>query len=83
MNTSSRLARQLLFLANRYGKTNEDGSVVISHRFTQDELAGMIGASRSQVNRALGSLRSAAIITDDQSHCITILNQSALTKRCL
>jgi CRP-like cAMP-binding protein len=48
----ARLARVLLDLAARNGRAVDDG-ILIESRLTQGELAGMVGASRETVNRAL------------------------------
>ncbi|MCW2556448.1 MAG: transcriptional regulator, Crp/Fnr family protein [Mycobacterium sp.] len=47
-----RLAKQLLWLAQRFG-VQEDGALRVTHDLTQEELAQLIGASRETVNKAL------------------------------
>jgi CRP-like cAMP-binding protein len=47
-----RLAKQLLWLAQRFG-VQEDGAVRVIHDLTQEELAQSIGSSRETVNKAL------------------------------
>lgn len=56
-----RLARVLLELAERGGAEGPEG-VVIPVELSQDELAGLIGASRSTVARALAQLRRDGLI---------------------
>ncbi|PSK99407.1 transcriptional regulator [Murinocardiopsis flavida] len=47
-----RVAKQLLDLAERFGKEGEDG-LHVHHDLTQEELAQLVGASRETVNKAL------------------------------
>ena len=52
-----RVARQLLDLADRFGRTADDG-VHVHHDLTQEELAQLVGASRETVNKALADFAS-------------------------
>lgn len=56
-----RLALKLLELASMYGRSSRDG-VRIDMRLSQGTLAGMIGASRENVNRALKTLSASGHI---------------------
>ncbi|PRX99485.1 Crp/Fnr family transcriptional regulator [Allonocardiopsis opalescens] len=47
-----RVAKQLLDLAERFGKQGDDG-LHVHHDLTQEELAQLVGASRETVNKAL------------------------------
>jgi len=47
-----RVAKALLDLADRFGRTAEDG-IHVHHDLTQEELAQLVGASRETVNKAL------------------------------
>ena len=47
-----RVARQLLYLAQRFG-IREDGALRVTHDLTQEEIAQLVGASRETVNKAL------------------------------
>ena len=49
---SKRLAHLLLTLANHEGKRS-NGQVVLDRRFTHEELASMIGATRQWVSSVL------------------------------
>jgi CRP/FNR family cyclic AMP-dependent transcriptional regulator len=55
-----RLARLLLYLAERPGNLTSEG--VLLHRLTQSELASLIGARENTVHRALRSLRDTGVI---------------------
>jgi CRP/FNR family transcriptional regulator, cyclic AMP receptor protein len=48
----SRVARQLLQLAQRFG-TQEGGALRVTHDLTQEEIAQLVGASRETVNKTL------------------------------
>ena len=51
----TRLARKLLELAEEHGESNGDGTVVVTTRVTQEEMAQMIGVSRESANRLIAS----------------------------
>ena len=52
-----RVAKALLDLADRFGRTADDG-VHVHHDLTQEELAQLVGASRETVNKALADFGS-------------------------
>ena len=52
-----RVAKALLDLADRFGRTADDG-VHVHHELTQEELAQLVGASRETVNKALADFAS-------------------------
>ena len=58
LDLPGRLARTLLNLADQYGRTNEDGTL-IDLALTQTDLAEMTGATRVSINKALGRFRRA------------------------
>ncbi len=60
-NVLGRLARILVQLGGRYGKSAE-GGLLIDHPFSQQELADLIGTSREPLSRALASLRRAQLV---------------------
>lgn len=47
-----RVAKALIDLGDRFGKTTPDG-LLVNHDLTQEELAQLVGASRETVNKAL------------------------------
>jgi CRP-like cAMP-binding protein len=51
-----RIVRKLLELAARHGEEHEDGSMEIALSVSQATLAGLVGATRENVNRALRAL---------------------------
>jgi CRP-like cAMP-binding protein len=62
----------LIRLTNSYGLIKEDG-IVITHSFTNQELANFCGTSREVVNRLLAELRKQEIISVNKG-VITIHN---------
>ena len=50
-DVSGRVAKQLLALAHRFGRA--DGDRLIVRDLTQEDLAGLVGSTRTSVNRAL------------------------------
>jgi CRP/FNR family transcriptional regulator, cyclic AMP receptor protein len=53
LNLEGRLAKKLLELATERGR-EVDGALEIQLALTQEELAGMVGATRASVNKVLG-----------------------------
>jgi CRP/FNR family cyclic AMP-dependent transcriptional regulator len=51
-DVSGRVAKTLLDLAGRFGRSTDQG-LRVSHDLTQEELAQLVGASRETVNKAL------------------------------
>jgi len=78
-----RVAWQLLSFAETYGQPVADGGIVIRLRLTQSDLAGMVGASRERVNKALRFYRQRGYLALNDGFQITILNQAALEQDCL
>jgi CRP-like cAMP-binding protein len=52
-----RVAKALLDLSNRFGRSAEEG-ILVAHDLTQEELAQLVGASRETVNKALADFAS-------------------------
>src|SRR5256884_1653304 len=70
LDVYGRVAKKLLELAETHGAKQEDGSILINVRLTQQELAAMVGASRESVNKVLGYFTDKQYITTDK-HKIT------------
>jgi len=77
LDVKGRLAKALLGLADRHGHEAADGSLVITVRLTHRDLAGMVGASRENVTRALAAFRKRGLIAYDTS-AIRLLDAEAL-----
>jgi CRP-like cAMP-binding protein len=79
LDVKGRLAKTLLGLAERHGRPSPDGGTVIGVRLTHRDLAGMVGASRENVSRALAAFRKRGLVDYDAS-AIRLINQDALRR---
>jgi CRP/FNR family cyclic AMP-dependent transcriptional regulator len=79
LDVKSRLAKVLLGLAAGHGEPDPGGGTRISLHLTHRDLAGMVGASRENVSRALGSFRKRGFI-DYDSDAIRLHNSDALRR---
>jgi len=76
-----RIAQQLLYLSDTHGTDVTDGRR-IGLRLTQNDLAGIVGASRESVNKAMGFFKTKGYISVDTTYHVTVHNRAALEKRC-
>ena len=74
-----RVAKALLDLADRFGRTADDG-VHVHHDLTQEELAQLVGASRETVNKALSDFVSRGWILLE-GRTVTLLDVDRLERR--
>ena len=79
LDVKSRLAKVLLGLAASHGGPDPGGGTLIALHLTHRDLAGMVGASRENVSRALGSFRRRGFI-DYDSDAIHLRNEEALRR---
>jgi CRP/FNR family transcriptional regulator, cyclic AMP receptor protein len=79
LDVKSRLAKVLLDLAASHGEPDPGGGSRIALHLTHRDLAGMVGASRENVSRALGSFRKRGFI-DYDSDAIRLRNAEALRR---
>jgi CRP/FNR family transcriptional regulator, cyclic AMP receptor protein len=81
LDLPGRLAKKLLELADSYGQPMEGGrGIEITVPLTQEELAGMIGATRPSVNKVLGWYEDQGSI-ERRGRRIAILRPDALRRR--
>ena len=80
-DTVGRVAARLIELAEGYGTTDGDG-VLIDLPFSQQELAGWIGASRESVVKALAQMRTRGWIETGR-RTITVCDLPALRARAM
>ncbi len=80
LDVYGRVAKKLLELAETHSVKQEDGSILINVRLTQQELAAMVGASRESVNKVLGYFTDKGYITTDK-HKITLHRVADLKRR--
>jgi CRP-like cAMP-binding protein len=62
LDARERLAKRLLELGESHGRRGADGAIEIGLRLAQRDLAGLVGASRESVNKAIRDLREAGAI---------------------
>ena len=74
-----RVAKALLDLADRFGRSADDG-VHVHHDLTQEELAQLVGASRETVNKALADFASRGWIRQEP-RSVVIMDIDRLGKR--
>lgn len=80
LDVPARLANVIIKLAEEYGR--EDGDrLVIDSRFTQTDLAAMIGATRESVNRSLAEYEDMGVLEYRRGGHITVLRPDSLRKR--
>ena len=76
----SRILAVLKDLGEKHGKTQADGSCVISLKFGVQDLAAMVGASREVVSRLLHRYQDNGLIELGQNRQLVIVNPAALAK---
>ncbi|MDA2962479.1 MAG: Crp/Fnr family transcriptional regulator [Actinomycetota bacterium] len=74
-----RVAKALIGLGERFGKTSPEG-LYVNHDLTQEELAQLVGASRETVNKALADFASRNWIKLD-GRAVLITDIERLSKR--
>lgn len=79
LDVKGRLAKALLGLAERYGEPSAAGGTRITLRLTHRDLAGMVGASRENVSRALGAFRRRGFV-DYEAESLRLLDLAALRR---
>ena len=81
LNISSRLARRLVELSEKYGQQSaEGGPIKIDLRLTQKDLASIVGTTRESVNKELRALREKGFVVTEED-ALHILNFEGLRKR--
>lgn len=79
-DVSQRLARCLIDLATEHGHPTETGSMIIDLPLTQVDLAGIVGASRDAVAKALQAWRDRDVVRTSRRQ-IELLNVDLLVSR--
>ncbi len=75
-----RVAKALLDLASRFGEAQPDGSILVTHDLTQEELAQLVGASRETVNKALADFQNRGWLRLEP-RTVTVLDVERLSRR--
>ncbi|MCX6447669.1 MAG: Crp/Fnr family transcriptional regulator [Actinobacteria bacterium] len=74
-----RVAKALIDLGDRFGKTTPEG-LLVNHDLTQEELAQLVGASRETVNKALADFAGRGWLKLD-GRSVLIVDVDRLSKR--
>ncbi len=80
LDLPGRLAKQLLRLADRYGKRNTAGGVRISLKLSQQELGDLVGVTRESVNKQLRTWVAEGLVEQEKGGYLTLVDPAALEK---
>jgi CRP/FNR family transcriptional regulator, cyclic AMP receptor protein len=70
-NTYEQIIKLLIRLAQKHGKEQEDGTIVLKSEFTNKDLANMIGTTRETISRTLTKMKKDELIeVDDEGNMI-------------
>jgi len=75
-----RVAKALLDLADKFGQPQDDGSLLVAHDLTQEELAQLVGASRETVNKSLADFAQRGWLRIE-ARSVVLLDVDRLTRR--
>jgi len=78
----ARIARHIMAFAQKYGRPEGGGGLLIPIRLTQSDIASLTGISREHTNKILVSYKERGYLTSDRRHYFTIHNSDALVRRC-
>ena len=78
-DVGSRVAKQLLRLAHRFG-VRENGAIRVTHHLTQEEIAQLIGASRETVNKVIAGFAQRGWIRLDGKTFLIVESESLLRR---
>ncbi|HNP73230.1 MAG TPA: Crp/Fnr family transcriptional regulator [Kouleothrix sp.] len=81
LDVYGRVARQMLAFGRQYGKTNQQGEIIIPIRLTQSDIASLVGATRERVNQVIASFKGRSYISVDRNYRITIHDAAALERQ--
>ena len=70
-NTYEQIIKLLIRLAQKHGKEQDDGTIVLKSEFTNKDLANMIGTTRETISRTLTKMKKDELIeVDDEGNMI-------------
>lgn len=70
-NTYEQIVKLLIRLAQKHGKEQEDGTILLKSEFTNKDLANMIGTTRETISRTLTKMKKDELIeVDDEGNMI-------------
>lgn len=82
LDVTGRVARQILELAERYGRTVPGEGIHVVFPVTQGEIAEMIAATRERVNQIMVRMKRAGVFSVDEASRITVLRADVLAELC-
>ncbi|MBS4215901.1 Crp/Fnr family transcriptional regulator [Neobacillus rhizophilus] len=65
-NTYEQIVKLLIRLAQKHGKEQEDGTILLKSEFTNKDLANMIGTTRETISRTLTKMKKDELIEVDE-----------------
>jgi CRP-like cAMP-binding protein len=77
-----RVARQIVALADAYGRPGDGDDIRLPLRLTQSDLSNLVGASRVRVNQVLVHFKQRGYISVESNYHMTIHDMPALMQRC-
>jgi len=81
LDVESRIALQILALAQEFGEADEDGMIRIPVRLSQNDLAALVSASRVRVNQVMVEYKRRGLIDVDRNLRITLLDEDGLEEQ--
>lgn len=82
LTVPGRLACQLLSFAADHGEVQEDGSIRIRLRLSQQELADLLGVTRASISSALRGFQQQGVLSKATGQRIVIHDRAALEALC-
>lgn len=74
-NTYEQIVKLLIRLAQKHGKEQEDGTILLKSEFTNKDLANMIGTTRETISRTLTKMKKDELIeVDDEGNMVVDVN---------
>jgi len=70
LRVGDRLAKRIVALADEYGEAQEDGSVRIAFRLSQQEMGDLVGATRESANKQLRAWESRGLLSQQGGHLV-------------
>lgn len=70
ITVAGRVARAFASLAEGLGDERPDGKILLAHRISQTDIAGMAGVARENASRAINDLIRDGVIERDKSHYV-------------
>jgi len=81
LDVESRIALQILALAQEFGEEDDDGQIRIPVRLSQNDLAALVSASRVRVNQVMVEYKRRGLIEVDRNLRITLLDEDGLEEQ--